>query len=257
MVPEVGAGPALGRQRRLASPQLADLLDLPAPGVQGLELDAIHAGHLPRPPERFPFRQRLLHLDDLQVDPGAVAALPLHLQEAADVGRGALEVGVAADGLVGLRLQAVEAEEDGIQPGLQNLPPDLLLQQRGVGADGATQPPLGAGADHVHQARVEQRLAPDVQRGRRHVRGHLVHDAGEKAKVHVPSGPLKLAPPLRAHDAAQVADVGGFDVHAVGIGHAAGLAALVGQPLDGPQRLAPVVAQLELRLLLPGHRAGI
>ena len=251
MIPQVRTGITLGRHEagRIVGPQQVDLLDLTTPRVERLDVDVVHAGQVPGRHELIDLRHGLLHLDDLQVHVGiGVAAVDLQIEEAVDVGVGALVVGLNADRLVGFRAEAVQTEVDGRQPGVQQSLGLAFVQQRRVGADLSPQALLAAVGDHVEDALVHQRLAPDVQRGRLDVGRHLVHDGLEDVEVHVALRPLDLFQPGGAHDAVQVADVGRLDVHPVGRRHQPRLAGLVGHPLDGTQRLVAQLLDLMARL---------
>ena len=180
-------------------------VDLAAPGIERLDVDAIDAGQLPRRDEFIHLAHRLLHLDDLEVDERVlVAARLLQIDEAADVGVGLLVVRIDADQLVGLRPHPVQAEIDRAQPGIQDVLRRSSFEQGGVGADLAAQA-LACGNSRSYRtaagaAAARPRCAAWSPAPRAPSRSTI---ALEELEVHVALLAHLFLAARRAHDAAQ------------------------------------------------------
>ena len=123
---------------------------------------------------------------------------------------GLFERAVDPDALVGRLVVAVEGEGQLVEPGFDEAPGLVLVEQGGVRVELGHDPGRVGVADHLEEIRVEQGFAAVDEVGLVDEAGGLVDDLPEEVERHVP-----LVPPVQvlvgAHDALEVAEARRLD----------------------------------------------
>ena len=218
VIPQVRARESRRDLGRLLGSKGADVGHLIAPRVERFHVDAIDPRNLPHVPECSDLVGGGGQLDDLEFrQRSLVSTADAQFEESLDILRGFRKAGLPAYVFICLRSGPIHTQVDRSQSRIEYGLAHLGGEQDGVGRDLGMQPALTTIGDHLDDLRMEKRLTPNVEGGRADMRRHLINDLFEQTVVEVADLTFGEPAPLWAHDAAKVAGVRGFEIHAVWI----------------------------------------